>query len=199
VTHRSALYRDYIIGIMVATLPACATLRGRGGSCEPPTASAALAPFAPAQALGLVGDYQLTIVADSGPRLGHSARGSITIAPNDTLHRYYVNAPGQGRRRRGDRPLVGWGEIHGDVGLMTAGTPIDSRDPAEPGIAFGLDSLRGGLHFMLGYQPMLDGGYNDFIVTVTAAGGFAGRWTSSLGPTTYRATGFFCAHRNNAH
>jgi hypothetical protein len=156
-----------------------------------------LVPFSPARALALTGGYELTIIADSGPRSGHSARGSISIAPNDTLHRYYINALGQGWRRRGDRPLIGWGDLHGDVGLMTAGTPLQSHDPGRPGIAFGLDSLRGGLRFMLGDQPMLDGGYNEFVVTAATAESFAGRWQSSLGPTSYRATGFFCAHRRS--
>jgi hypothetical protein len=78
---------------------------------------------------------------------------------------------------------------------MTAGTPIESRDPARPGIAFDLDTLRGGLRFMLGYQPMLDGGYNEFTITAATDDSFTGRWQSSLGPTTYRAGGFFCAQR----
>jgi hypothetical protein len=197
--HLSVSYHGYILGFSVATLSACATLRGGGGSCQPSSASAALAPFAPADALAFVGDYELTIVAESGPRPGHSARGSMSIAPNDTLHRYYINAQGQGWRRRGDRPLIGWGQVDGDVGLMTAGTPIESRDPAEPGIVFRLDSVGGGFRFMLGYRPMHDGGYNQFIVTDTTDTGFAGRWHSSLGPTTYRASGFFCAQRIGAH
>jgi hypothetical protein len=113
-------------GVVLATTTmfACTTLRRAGQSCHAPASSSALAPFPPARALALAGNYELTIVADSGPRPGHSARGSISIAPNDTLHRYYVNALGLGWRRRGDRPLIGWGEIRGEVGLMTAGTPI---------------------------------------------------------------------------
>lgn len=49
---------------------------------------------------------------------------------------------------------------------------------------YSLDSLHGGLHFMLGYQPMLDGGYNDFTVTAADAKEFSGRWESELGPAT---------------
>jgi hypothetical protein len=182
--------------LAIAFASACASLRGGSGGaeCQPPS-STALVPFPPARALALAGNYDLTLVADSGPRTGHTARGIISLIPNDTLHRYYINPLGQGWRRRGDRPLIGWGDLHGDVGLMTAGTPLESRDPTLPGVAFGLDSLRGGLRFMLGSQPMMDGGYNELTVTAADDNRFAGRWQSSLGPTNYRATGFFCAHR----
>lgn len=188
-------YRARAAALLVATtLSACATLHSGGVRCQTPASAIALAPFAPARALALAGSYELTIVADSGPRAGHSARGTLSLTPNDTLHRYYVNL-GAGWARHGDRPLIGWGEFRGDVGLMTAGTPIDSHDPAQPGVAFVLDSLSGGLRFMLGDRRILDGGYNEFTVTAATDDWFAGRWESSLGPTTYRATGFFCAHR----
>jgi hypothetical protein len=156
-------------------------------------------PFAPARALALAGDYELTIVADTGERAGHVARGTITLVANDTLHRFYINPLKQGWRRRGDRPLIGWGTIRGNVGLETAGTPIESRDPELPGILVSLDSLRGGLRFALGYRPMLDGGFNEFTVTSSNEEGFAGRWFASIGPTNYRATGFFCARSRSSH
>lgn len=183
--------------VAVATLAACGGLRTGGGGSDclrPP--SAAPTPFAPARALVLAGNYDFTLVADSGPRAGRTARGTISLTPNDTLHRYYVNGP-QGWLRRGDRPLIGWGDVRGDVGLETAGTPIASRDPSRPGIVFRLDSVRGGLRFMLGDQPMNDGGYNELTVTSADENRFAGRWQSSLGPTDYRATGFFCARRRS--
>jgi hypothetical protein len=193
-----AARRNFALSLAAAaTLSACATLRtaSRDSDCQVSSA-VALVPFAPARALALVGKYNFIVVADSGPRAGHSAHGNISLAPNDTLHRYYIDALGQGWRRRGDRPLIGWAELRGDVGLMTGGTLIGSRDPAQPGVAFGLDSLRGGLRFMLGYEyGMNDGGYNEFTVTSAADDGFAGHWQSSLGPTNYRATGLFCARR----
>lgn len=92
---------------------------------------------------------------------------------------------------------MGWAELRGDVGLATAGTPLASRDSTTPGVVSGLDSLVGGLAFMLGYRLMLDGGGN--VLTVTRAEGnrFAGRWESRIDPTTYRAAGFFCAQRRS--
>jgi hypothetical protein len=184
---------------IAATMWACAGLRYTHRSECRPASMSALVPFAPARAIALAGAYELTLVADSGPRVGHAAHGLISLVPNDTLHRYYINPLSQGWRRRGDRPLIGWGDLQGDVGLMTAGSPIESRDPAQPGIIFSLDSLQGGLRFMLGYQPMLDGGYNALTVTDADADRFRGRWESSLGPTTYRAAGFFCAQRRVDH
>ena len=91
--------------VAVATVSACVSLRngGSGSDClRPPFA--ALAPFAPARALAVAGNYDFTLVADSGLRTGHTAGGIIFLTPNDTLHRYYVNGP-QGWRRHGDRPL----------------------------------------------------------------------------------------------
>ena len=187
----------WLNGILILFVAAsgCATAGGRsGGSCTAPP-SAPLVPFPPSRAIGLAGTYDIVLVADLGPRVGDSARGVIHLAKTDTLHRYYINAFGQGSRRNGDRPLFGWGELHGDIGLMTAGTPLASRDSAVPGVVASLDSLRGGLRFMLGYRLMLDGGFNELTVTSSDAAGFAGRWESSAGPTTYRAAGYFCARR----
>ena len=184
-----------VILILFAAVGGCATAGGRsGGSCTPPP-SAPLVPFAPSRAIALAGTYDFTLVADLGPRTGHAAHGIIHLANTDTLRRYYTNSLGQGWRRRGDRPLFGWGELRGNVGLATAGTPLASRDSALPGVVASLDSLHGGLRFMLGYRPMLDGGFNELIVTSSNVAGFAGRWESSVGITTYRAAGFFCAHR----
>jgi len=84
----------------------------------------------PARALALAGTYDVTLVADSGPRIGHSAHGTLSLTATDTLHRDYVNVLGGGIwRRHGDRRVFRWGSIRGDVGPLTAGTPIDSRDP----------------------------------------------------------------------
>jgi hypothetical protein len=181
--------------VLFAAVVGCATAGGRSNeSCTAPP-SAVLVPFAPSRAVDLAGTYDFTLVADSGPRAGHTAYGVIYLAKTDTLHRYYINPFGQRPRRYGDRPLFGWGELHGEIGLMTAGTPLASRDSTVPGVVSSLDSLRGGLRFMLGYRLMLDGGFNQLTVTRSDAAGFAGRWESSVGPTTHRATGFFCASR----
>jgi hypothetical protein len=49
---------------------------------------------------------------------------------------------------------------------------------------------------MLGDESgVMDGGYNQFTVTSATGDEFDGHWESSLGPTDYRATGFFCARR----
>jgi hypothetical protein len=92
---------------------------------------------------------------------------------------------------------VGWADLRGDVGLATAGTPLASRDSTVPGVVSALDSLVRGLTFMLGYRLMLDGGGNELTVTRAERNRLEGRWESSIGPTTYRAAGFFCAQRRS--
>jgi hypothetical protein len=158
----------------------------------PPTQ--ALVPFAPRTAEALAGEYRLVLVSQVGPRSGKSSSGDLHLARNDTLHRYYLNALG-GWRRRGDRPLYGWAELRGDVGLATAGTPLESRGSDQPGVATDLDSLVEGFRLRLGYRLMFDGGWNELKVTRVSHSGFAGRWESSVGMTNYRAAGYFCAER----
>jgi len=170
--------------------------KSTGPECAPPPL-VPLVPFSPARAEALIGEYDFVFVADVGPRAGHSAHGRIHLTATDTLRRYYINPFGQGWLRRGDRPLMGWAELRGDVGLATAGAPLTSRDPAAPGVVSVLDSLVRGLTFMLGYRLMLDGGGNELTVTRAEGNRFEGRWESGIGPTTYRAAGFFCAQRRS--
>jgi hypothetical protein len=162
--------------------------------CSVPSTQA-LVPFPPHTAEALAGEYRLVLVSQFGPRSGKSLSGELHLARNDTLHRYYLNALGGGWRRRGDRPLYGWAKLRGDVGLATAGTPLESRDSTQPGVVTDLDSLGEGFRLRLGYRPMFDGGWNELTVTTVGPAGFAGHWESSVGMTDYRAAGYFCAER----
>lgn len=179
---------------LVASL-GCASLPGREQvqCAAPPTE--ALIPFSPRTVEALSGDYHVVLVSLVGPRSGRSSRGELHLTPNDTLHRYYRKALGGGWRRVGDRPLYGWAELDGDVGLATAGTPVESRAIDQPGVVTELDSLVEGLRLRLGYRPMFDGGWNELTVTRLGGTGFAGRWRSSVGITDYRSAGYFCAER----
>jgi hypothetical protein len=163
---------------------------------EPP--KRALVPFAPVQAVALSGNYELVVVAQTGPGRGRTAVGPLHLEETDTLHRYYVHVFEGPWHRYGDHPLRGWTRLAGDIGLATAGIPLDSRDSTLPGVVSSLDSVRAGLVLMLGYRPMLDGGYNEFSVTRELGDGFAGRWTSSLGYTNYEAAGYFCAFKKKS-
>ncbi len=149
------------------------------------------------RALALAGRYSLTLVAVDGPRAGAIARGAITLVPTDSLHRFHETTFGAPRRLREERPLRGWAELQGDVGLQTAGTPLDSRDLEQPGVTSHLGAARGDLRFRLGDRLMFDDGFNELTVTETGDGGFAGHWRSSFGYTTYRAGGYFCARRTD--
>jgi hypothetical protein len=179
---------------LAATL-GCASLPGGDRTrCDAPP-SQALVPFAPRTAESLAGDYHVVLVSQSGPRSGKSSSGELHLVRNDTLHRYYLEALGAGWRRRGDRPLYGWTKLQVEVGLATAGTPLESRASDQPGVVTELDSLVEGFRLRLGYRPMFDGGWNELTVTRLSPAGFAGRWKSSVGITDYRATGYFCAER----
>ncbi|MHB1265809.1 MAG: hypothetical protein ACYC1S_15560 [Gemmatimonadaceae bacterium] len=136
-----------------------------------------------------------TLVALDGPRAGQVARGTLALVPTDTVHRLYDTRFGAPRRRRDERPLRGWAEVRGEVGLETAGTPLDSRDPALPGVVSILDSAQSRLTIRLGDRLMFDGGFNELTVTEAGDDGFVGQWRSSLGYTNYHASGDFCARR----
>lgn len=165
-------------------------------SCAKPPATP-LVPFSSVLAERFAGDFSFAVVATSGPRSGNTARGVLHLVIADTLQRYYPHAFKNDNRRIGDRPLVGWAELDGDVAMSTGGVPLDSRDSALPGVSTSLDSVRSGLRFNLGYRPMLDGGFNEFVITQISANEFAGRWSSQMGYTTDRAAGYFCAVRRS--
>jgi hypothetical protein len=189
--------RCVLLAISVA-LVACSRPRSSelSRSCVKPPATP-LAPFSSALAEGLVGDFSFTVIAKSGPRSGKTAHGVLHLLSADTLQRYYVRGFRDEWRRIGNQPLVGWMHLEGDVALSTAGVPLNSRDSVLPGVASRLDSVRSGLRFMLGYRPMLDGGFNEFVITQVSMNEFAGRWSSQMGYTTYKASGYFCAVRRS--
>ncbi len=128
-----------------------------------------------------------TLVALDGPRAGQVARGTLALVPTDTVHRLYDTRFGAPRRRRDERPLRGWAELRGEVGLETAGTPLDSRDPALPGVVSILDSAQSRLTLRLGDRLMFDGGFNELTVTEAGDDGFVGQWRYP--PWRVRSTG----------
>jgi hypothetical protein len=187
-----------ITAILVATA-ACG--RARAGhvapSCtEPPTAP--VAPLPPSLVEQLAGDYEFIVIAKSGPRKGAVGRGRLHLELADDFNRYNGYFLKEPSRRAREQTLLGWTNLDADLGIATAGVPLDSHDHARPGVSSSLDTLRSGLTLMLGYRPMLDGGGNEFDVTRISPSEVAGRWSSSLGYTTYHAGGYFCAIRSPA-
>ncbi len=163
-------------------------------SCtEPPIVP--VAPLSPIFVEQLAGDYEFIVIAKSGPRKGAIARGTLHLERADDFNRYNGYFLKEPSRRAREQTLVGWTDLAGDLGIATAGVPLDSHDHARPGVSSSLDSSRSGLTLMLGYRPMLDGGFNEFNVTRISASEVAGRWSSGLGYTTYSAGGYFCAIR----
>ena len=192
----SGLWRRLAHCAVVGLLSACGAFRWstRIPECRiPPSRPLALTPE---QAIALTGEYDFAVVADVGPGKHRVSRGSLHLEPADTLYRYHGDF--KQRLRKGyERPLIGWANIDDQViGLATAGVRLDSRDRNRPGVVS--DVRQGddeGMRLMLGYQPMLDGGFNEFVITRAEGNAFAGRWESGAGMTTYRAAGYFCATR----
>jgi hypothetical protein len=157
-----------------------------------------------ATARGLAGDYRLTIVGTDGEATGKMVRGDLKLwAPPDSFQ--FVRQFDGNRNPYITIPLIGSTEIHlQDVGAVEDGG-WSAREPEAPGIALrehhatyqgqpfteitlklGADGNRRGLLRM-------DGPYNALYVDRMDTSGFYGRWHASLGYTTYKAEGFFCA------
>ena len=179
----------------------CASTPPAHGACAPPPA----AEFTDlgAAADRLAGTYAVTLVATEGERRGRAASARLTLVPRaDSLRRF-----DGGRSPGGSAPVYGWAELDVEgVGGLPHGS-VASRDPRRPGVE--VVDLRGvsegrpfrELTLRLGADAnrrdviSLDGPYTALEVTAVGPGGFGGLWHASLGMTTYRAGGHFCAER----
>lgn len=159
-----------------------------------------------ATAAGLAGDYYLTIIGTDGEALGKMVRGDLRLwAPPDSF-RYIRQIDGK-RNPHLTTPLIGRTGIRlQDVGAVQDGA-WDATEPEAPGIAvqeqhasyqgqpFTEITLRLGADGNRRGVLRFDGPYNALYVDRIDPSGFYGRWHASLGYTTYKAEGFFCALR----
>jgi hypothetical protein len=157
-------------------------------------------------AASLAGQYRLTIVGTAGHAAGRVARGALELwAPPDSFQ-YVRQADGQ-RNPWLTIPLIGTTTIDLEqVGGVENGGWATTR-PEAPGIAlweFHADDhgkLVTAITLHLGADGnrrdvrQLDGPYNAFYVDRIEPSGFSGRWHASLGYTSYKAEGHFCATR----
>jgi len=195
-------------GLALVAASGCATTRGQGAACERgPRPAAALADsITPAETLA--GDYRLTLVATEGERRGSVARGTLSLrAQPDTSLRHLAGS----RNPYLSIPLYGWT----DVGVQQVGGvrngDLATRDPLAPGVraeefrwppgVAGRREAERELSLHLGARgnrrdrAQLDGPYMALAVTELGATQFAGRWEASVGMSSYRAAGYFCAVR----
>jgi hypothetical protein len=104
----------------------------------------------------------------------------------------------------GREPYWGSAKIDLDrVGAYTEGS-VASEDSVAPGVVVSRSESPGKrptLGISLGSNRnrrgtyILDGAFIDARIVEVTPGGFRGPWEASVGPTTYRAAGFFCAER----
>jgi hypothetical protein len=143
--------------------------------CAAP-ASATLAADAPSD--GLVGSFDLTVVALTGPRAGGRATGTLALMRADTLH--YGSA---------DIDLA-------PVGAVGSGT-LATADPAAPGVR--VFAVPGNVMLRLGADAnnpreiRFEGSYTVLRVRQLDTTGMRGEWAS--GAVQEVATGYFCATR----
>jgi hypothetical protein len=157
-------------------------------------------------AAGLAGEYKLVIVGTEGVAASRSVTGTLRLwSPPESLQtvRRLDGAPNVSLKI----PLIGAADIDlTNVGGVDDGD-LTSTDPFAPGIAVReLNAVYQGKPFTeitlhVGSSSnrrnvmRFDGPYNALYVDRIDSTSFSGRWHASLGYTTYKAEGYFCAMR----
>ena len=185
-----------VLALTVLTL-ACAG-RGRSGAaaveCRPVEG-----PFTTSAPWdSLAGNWQLTLVAESGPMVGHREEGALSLQAQDTA------------LRRVDRagpttvtvPVIGTTEIALEqVGAVRIGD-VRSIDPLQPGVAIWASRapdgsvsavMRIGQEAIRSNLLRIEGGYTALFLRQVSTNTIRGGWAS--GVTTEAAKGYFCAER----
>lgn len=189
--------------LLAAAIMACAPLSRQAApsDCRPTRATLPRN----ATAAGLGGQYTLVFVATAGERRGRVERGRMVLIPRDSAGAiiYTLRREPHPNARE---PYFGSAEIALDsLGAYTHGT-LESTDPGQPGIAiweYHWDRAEDptSIQLIVGSGATrrdvmtFDGPYVDIQIRELTPGGFRGIWEASLGHTTYRAAGYFCAAR----
>ncbi len=200
---RSSALRGLCTAAVAALAVACAN-RGQRAGLSP------CAPFERPRTLdaeaiaALAGDYSLTLVATSGERSGHIARGTAMLFENADRLRSLIGT--------GGNPMLGvvvpfYGAADIDVtevGALPLGT-TNSDDPLQPGVlviqSSPDDTTARSLIMRLGSETNrrnavpFDGGYTVLRVRLVRPDSMLGSWAS--GTVTEVAAGFFCAVRQS--
>jgi hypothetical protein len=158
---------------------------------------------AEASADRMAGEYQLRMIATSGPKNGSSVDGRLRLLAQDSSLRRLI-LPGGMRDTSTTVPLYGTAEVDvSPVGAVYAGD-LKSVDPTRPGVLVLESSARsaGGSRVMLRLgseanrrdRLRFDGAYTVLRVRRISEDGFAGNWES--GVPLPRSGGHFCATRS---
>ncbi len=200
-TVRSRRWSVLLVAVGTIAAGAC---RGRVGAanenavCAPTLTSVPLP--ADASAAGLVGEYRVTIVATTGPAIGDTVRGTLSLQP---YAEEMQQVPGAGGAADPNFVTPVFGALNVDItrlGAVRLGA-LESLDPNMPGVIV-IERVAGGpksILLRLGSEAnrrdvqRFDGGYAVLDVRALSDNSFAGLWRS--GVTRTQAEGFFCAVR----
>jgi hypothetical protein len=194
--HHRVVSAFVVLSLAAALLGACASLPpARTVACPPPDSAAN-----PKSLPDLAGTYRLVMV-ESTPK-NRTTQGLLSLAKRPSPQ------PAKGLfgsdiDLAAVQPFYGTSTIALDsVGAMTEGT-LSSTDPHAPGaaitrgsehgqptVALGLGSVRNDMRTF-----MNDGSITLMRIERIGPHGFSGRWRASVGYSTYRAAGSFCAVR----
>jgi len=143
--------------------------------------------------LPLAGRYDLTLVANLGPKAGDSSRGHLEIWPQEP-----PGPPGT----TSVAPRAGAAKI--DLAHVGARAPgdIESRNPSAPGVLV-IDRHQNGLRTLLRFgseanrsdRQSIEAVYTVLEVSQGEMGWFSGVWRSGF--VEVATTGFFCAVRTS--
>lgn len=154
----------------------------------------------------LAGEYEITLYATSGPDVGETTTGWMTLSPQAEALLAVPDVDGTPLPGP-SMPLYGSAEIDlGRVGATAAGE-LRSTDPEAPGVGFyaqtGQDTVPQRLTLRLGTeanrrgQVRFDGTYMSLMVRAYGETGLMGEWQSG-GVEGEDASGRFCATRRAA-
>lgn len=195
--------KEFSVPLAAVASLACATLpRSRAQTCQPTHDPRPITQ--PFDFSRIAGEYLVTFVATTGERAGRSVSGRLTLFPRDSV-RWRPRTINGTPNPYLTEPLGGSASIElGQLGAVYPGR-IDGTDPDAPGVILRVMQMRDNsweTTLMFGNTnnrqnaAVLDGPYFGASITEVTRSGFRGTWDSSLGITTYRAAGFFCALRS---
>ncbi len=188
----------------VILINACASIRGQAHD----TRCSATADSLPvgSSASELAGTFRVLFIGTEGSARRKRLTASLFLQPHDSSRRYAGKWPHLNPHL--EFPL--YGSLDADVRQLGAIPPgrADSLDPDRPGVnVWQMNAVYEGRPFTEISLQVGDEGNRRDAVTLDGADfsmqvhritttGFRGTWSSSVGMTTFRAEGHFCAWRS---
>jgi hypothetical protein len=166
------------------------------GQSDPQPCAPVEAAAAAVTAEGLGGEYNLSLVATSGPKRGTTAAGTLALMAQDSAYRS-LESEGRAPDTTFTLPWYGTADVDlSSVGAVAPGDP-KSTDPASPGVLVmegpGRVMLRLGSEANRRGVRRFDGAFTALQVQQVTDKGFAGTWQS--GGADEPSSGHFCADR----